>query len=179
MSKKSERKPEERVEVVLAMLRREETAARAGAAVPGQRGDDLSLAGPVRGGGDRGRGQGGKRWRSGVCTTDRAVGARGGQARPDHWRAIAEGGRSGVSAQGAGRRVRPHRDRYYTISYAVLESRSRHLIKPDGWPVPRLCIRARWLVLCGFGIGQRVHIAAEPGRLVITPVAPTEPAGAG
>jgi hypothetical protein len=91
----------------------------------------------------------------------------------------AEGGMSGASAPGAGRRVRANQDRYATISYLAVESRSRCKEKPDGWWVPKLCIRAKWLALYGFDIAQRVHIAAEPGRLVITPVAAAETAGEG
>lgn len=68
----------------------------------------------------------------------------------------------------------PATERFFTISDTWVAPRARYSLREDRH-LPTVRIVARWLAAFGFDIGQRVRIQAEPGRLIITPVA-AEPA---
>ena len=56
-----------------------------------------------------------------------------------------------------------------TVSY--LEERPRDAVfsgTPRDCTVPYLRMRGRWLDRLGFGIGTKLRVEAEPGRLVLT-----------
>ncbi len=82
---------------------------------------------------------------------------------------VAESGTRDATRACAAERVRQAKHRHATISCTFVESRSRWKFRPQGWLVPMLSIKAKWLALCGFDIGQRVQLEVEPGRLVIAP----------
>jgi len=66
----------------------------------------------------------------------------------------------------------PMTDRHLTISTLREPRPSRYdrVSKPDR-VVPFLRLRGQWLEELGFSCGEKVRVTAEPGRLVIEPVA--------
>jgi len=66
-----------------------------------------------------------------------------------------------------------------TVSY--LEERPRDAVfsgTPRDCTVPYLRMRGRWLRRLGFTIGTKLSVEAEPGRLVLTVLAPSSPSPA-
>jgi hypothetical protein len=60
-----------------------------------------------------------------------------------------------------------------TMSYLLEDrgdGRSSHSWRRAGRVVPYLRMRGRWLDRLGFGIGTKLRVEAEPGRLVLTAV---------
>jgi len=58
-----------------------------------------------------------------------------------------------------------------TMSYLLEDrgdGRASHSWRRAGRVVPYLRMRGRWLDRLGFGIGTKLRVEAEPGRLVLT-----------
>ena len=59
------------------------------------------------------------------------------------------------------------KSRRLTISSASVDSHADQYPLPRLSPMPYLRLRGRWLQKAGFGIGARVQVSVEAGRLVL------------